>query len=331
MVELCPARQAVITQAVSITNDKTSEINGKEGEKEEQAAKNEHEEEDKEGKMDEKAEYTANNAGALSPTTSATNATVSTKLLELVRKIRQEPHTILQSTLAYFMHRISKKMNVTLGQEFVVAATEARRAGSLICLGDRPIHITLSRAWHRLTFFQQILLPLHMIAALLVSSLRSRQDLELVLNQLKDDQDFLLTTIDQMSKFYPSLIDTLIRERDIFMISALRKCGMYAQNHAVVAVVGRGHQSGITRDWNTEFTKEHIALIERTPNVQDRLGIRRYAPVISGIILAIITLLLISVTLRYPMTSSLVFLLLIALVNWQSRCGLRQLSMKKSD
>jgi len=61
------------------------------------------------------------------------------------------------------------------------------------------------------------------------------------------DVDVLTLVIQEMSKTFPSLIETLVNERDLYMSSTLLKV---AKEHAsVVAVVGRGHLSGIEKNW----------------------------------------------------------------------------------
>ncbi|KAL5972794.1 hypothetical protein ACLOJK_039600 [Asimina triloba] len=67
--------------------------------------------------------------------------------------------------------------------------------------------------------------------------------------QLKemDDVDMLTLVIQEMSKEFPTLMETLLHERDLYMSSTLLRV---ASEHAsVVAVVGKGHLQGIKKHW----------------------------------------------------------------------------------
>ncbi|XP_011627595.1 traB domain-containing protein isoform X2 [Amborella trichopoda] len=62
-----------------------------------------------------------------------------------------------------------------------------------------------------------------------------------------NDADMLTLVIQEMSKVFPSLMETLVFERDLYMSSTLNKV---ASEHAsVVAVVGKGHVLGIKKNW----------------------------------------------------------------------------------
>uniref|UniRef100_A0A803MY64 TraB family protein n=1 Tax=Chenopodium quinoa TaxID=63459 RepID=A0A803MY64_CHEQI len=67
--------------------------------------------------------------------------------------------------------------------------------------------------------------------------------------QLKemDDVDMLTFVIQEMSKEFPTLMETLVNERDLYMSSTLLRIAR--ENTSVVAVVGKGHLQGIKRNW----------------------------------------------------------------------------------
>ncbi|CAI0550557.1 unnamed protein product [Linum tenue] len=108
--------------------------------------------------------------------------------------------------------------------------------------------------------------------------------------QLKemDDVDMLTLVIQEMSKQFPTLMETLVHERDQYMASMLHR---YACEHSsVVAVVGRGHLQGIKKNWQQPVSMEDLLEIP-TPKpkvsalkVITSLGVG--AAIISGIYLA---------------------------------------------
>ncbi|CAH2038864.1 unnamed protein product [Thlaspi arvense] len=72
--------------------------------------------------------------------------------------------------------------------------------------------------------------------------------------QLKelDNVDMVTLVIQEMSKEFPSLMDTLVHERDQYMASTLLRVA--SEHSSVVAVIGRGHINGIKKNWKQPIT-----------------------------------------------------------------------------
>eukprot|EP00268_Persea_americana_P017867 TRINITY_DN18714_c0_g1_i4.p1 TRINITY_DN18714_c0_g1~~TRINITY_DN18714_c0_g1_i4.p1 ORF type:complete len:143 (+),score=24.53 TRINITY_DN18714_c0_g1_i4:449-877(+) len=92
--------------------------------------------------------------------------------------------------------------------------------------------------WHKAKFlfyilFQAIFLP-------------SPEDLNKMLKEM-DDVDMLTLVIQEMSREFPTLMETLLYERDLYMSSTLLKVA--SEHSSVVAVVGKGHLQGIKKHW----------------------------------------------------------------------------------
>ncbi|CAN1226291.1 TraB domain-containing protein [Linum grandiflorum] len=86
--------------------------------------------------------------------------------------------------------------------------------------------------------------------------------------QLKEmeDVDMLTLAIREMSKAYPTLMETLVHERDQYMASMLHKAA--SEHSLVVAVVGRGHLPGIKKHWQQPVSIEELMKIpDRKPVV----------------------------------------------------------------
>lgn len=79
-----------------------------------------------------------------------------------------------------------------------------------------------------------------------------------------DDVDMLTLIIQEMSKEFPTLMDTLVHERDQFISTTLLRVAK--EHHSVVAVVGKGHLSGIEKNWQQPVTIED--LLEMPPQKQ---------------------------------------------------------------
>ena len=173
----------------------------------------------------------------------------------------------------------AKKLNVTIGGEFrsafQSAVTQQKQfwrqehftqsdEGTInhqqyhpcaIILGDRPVRITLSRAWESLRFFGKCKLVL----CLLWSSIRQPSEKELkewmesILNDRTGKNDLMSKAIEDMGKSFPSIKKVIIEERDDFMTAKIKQCAdmlmqMQDENRkhrVIVAVVGAGHCNGM--------------------------------------------------------------------------------------
>ncbi|KAJ4977134.1 hypothetical protein NE237_002240 [Protea cynaroides] len=163
---------------------------------------------------------------------------------EMVDMWRKKNANVFGILYSWFLAKLANKLEVLPGSEFRVAFEEAMQYGGKVILGDRPVHITIQRTWgkmslwHRAKFlycllFQAIFLP-------------SPEELNKMLKEM-DDVDMLTLVIQEMSKAFPTLMETLVQERDLYMSSTLLKV---ASEHAsVVAVVGKGHLQGIKKHW----------------------------------------------------------------------------------
>ncbi|KAG6512036.1 hypothetical protein ZIOFF_030127 [Zingiber officinale] len=71
-----------------------------------------------------------------------------------------------------------------------------------------------------------------------------------------DNVDMLTLVIQEMSKAFPTLIDTLLHERDMYMSSTL--LNVAREHSSVVAVVGKGHLAGIKKNWKQPVEMKHL-------------------------------------------------------------------------
>lgn len=163
-----------------------------------------------------------------------------TEMIDMWKK-KQNIFGILYS---WFLAKVADKLEVLPGSEFRVAFEEAMKYGGKVILGDRPVQVTLRRTWGKMPlwhktkllyslFFQAVFLP-------------SPEDLNRMLKEM-DDVDMLTLVIQEMSKEFPTLMETLVNERDQYMSSTLLKVA--SEHTSVVAVVGKGHVQGIQRQW----------------------------------------------------------------------------------
>lgn len=150
-----------------------------------------------------------------------------------------------------------------------------------VVLGDRPLRITLLRAWESLRLFGKIKLVL----ALLWSSIWQPSDKELrewmesVLNDRTGKSDLMKKAMDELAKSFPTLKRVIIDERDDFMAAKIKQTAemlAYSTNHdderVIVAVIGAGHCNGILEKLldtkSSEIPAEILSNITKTKRIR---------------------------------------------------------------
>ncbi|XP_065620276.1 uncharacterized protein LOC111996073 isoform X3 [Quercus suber] len=104
--------------------------------------------------------------------------------------------------------------------------------------------ITIRRTWAKMPLWHKIKLLYSLLFQAVF--LPSPEDLNKMLKEM-DDVDVLTLVIQEMSKEFPTLMETLVHERDRYMSSTLLKIA--SEHSSVVAVVGKGHLQGIKKHW----------------------------------------------------------------------------------
>ncbi|KAG9445081.1 hypothetical protein H6P81_016421 [Aristolochia fimbriata] len=147
----------------------------------------------------------------------------------------------LRLLLAVFTSKISADSNRSFGDEFRSARMASEEVGAQIVLGDRPIEITLSRAWSSLKWDEK----LNFVAAILRGI--ASPSLDTTDNHLKDQEmdGAPLQLYEQLSFSFPSLLQPLIYERDIYLAWSLKRSKAVNNVKRVVGVIGKGHLNGV--------------------------------------------------------------------------------------
>uniref|UniRef100_A0A2P2K0H0 TraB domain-containing protein-like n=2 Tax=Rhizophora mucronata TaxID=61149 RepID=A0A2P2K0H0_RHIMU len=170
-------------------------------------------------------------------------------------------HNLFGILYSWFLAKVANKLEVFPGSEFRVAFEEARKYGAKVILGDRPVQITLRRTWDKMPLWHKAKLVYSLLFQAVF--LPSPEDLNKMLKEM-DDVDMLTLVIQEMSKEFPTLMETLVHERDQYMSSMLVRA---AREHtSVVAVVGKGHLQGIKKHWRQPVVmKDLLELPSRKP------------------------------------------------------------------
>ncbi|XP_024990961.1 traB domain-containing protein isoform X1 [Cynara cardunculus var. scolymus] len=146
----------------------------------------------------------------------------------------------LRLLLATFSSKISSNINRPFGDEFRAARKASEEISAQVVLGDRPIEITLQRAWSSLKWSEKLSLVVAILRGITSSSDQSKINFK---ESTTNDSDFQL--YEQLSFSYPSLLQPLIHERDTYIAWSLKRSKAVRNGKRVVGVIGRGHLNGV--------------------------------------------------------------------------------------
>ncbi|XP_024365398.1 uncharacterized protein [Physcomitrium patens] len=147
----------------------------------------------------------------------------------------------LRLLLAGVSKRLSASAGVATGEEFRAARKAAEALGAQIVLGDRPIEITLQRAWRSLKWDERLRFGATLVQGMSDKNLNVSEE---SLQMLKSD-DALSAMFGELSSRFPSLMQPLIHERDMYLAWSLKRSKAVNGCKRVVGVVGKGHLRGI--------------------------------------------------------------------------------------
>lgn len=142
--------------------------------------------------------------------------------------------------------------------------------GCHVILGDRPVRLTLLRAWEALGIWQRIKL----ICCLLLSCIKQPSEKELLqwMESIMNDptNDILSQSMEELGKHFPPIVTTVIHERDVYMATKLLQTMTMMEPpqtasermHTIVAIVGAGHIPGIKKVLNDFIDDSEKAVSE---------------------------------------------------------------------
>nr|GME20373.1 traB domain-containing protein isoform X1 [Ipomoea batatas] len=148
----------------------------------------------------------------------------------------------LRLLLAFFSSKLSSNVNRPFGDEFRAARKVSEEIGAQIVLGDRPIEITLERAWNSLKLKEKFGLVSSVVRGITSSS----SDLDIkTLQEWSSKNNNTFQLYEQLSFSYPSLLQPLIHERDTYLAWSLKRSKAVNRSKKVVGVIGNGHMNGV--------------------------------------------------------------------------------------
>ena len=158
--------------------------------------------------------------------------------LDLVKILKRKEGFLLLANLmlSSFQRRMGLNAGVKPGDEMIAAMNAAEEGGIRCTLVDRPIQITLKRAWGKNSFWGKCKL-----LATLLSSAFSKEEIEPEeIEKLKErnEMDSMMT---ELAEYMPVIKEVLIDERDRYLASKI----WASEGNNIVAVLGAGHLPGV--------------------------------------------------------------------------------------
>ncbi|XP_047341387.1 traB domain-containing protein-like [Impatiens glandulifera] len=169
-------------------------------------------------------------------------------------------HNLFGVLYSWFLAKVASKLEVFPGAEFRTGYDEAMKYGGKVILGDRPVNVTLRRTWGKMPLWHKTKLIYSLLFQALF--LPDPEELNRMLKEM-DDIDMLTLVIQEMSKQFPTLMETLVHERDQYMSSMLLRVA--GDHNSVVAVVGKGHLQGIKKHWKQPVEMTRLLNMDLQP------------------------------------------------------------------
>lgn len=158
--------------------------------------------------------------------------------LDLVKVFKRKEGFMLLANLilSSYQRRMGLNAGVKPGDE-MIAAMEAAEENNIRCsLVDRPIQITLKRAWGKNSFWGKCKL-----LATLISSAFSKEEVDPAEIEKLKERNEMDSMMNELSEYMPVIKEVLIDERDQYLASKIWE----SEGNNLVAVLGAGHLPGV--------------------------------------------------------------------------------------
>ncbi len=160
--------------------------------------------------------------------------------LDVIKVLKQGKGFLLLANLVLgsFQRRMGADVGVKPGDEMKEAIAVAEAEGIPTALVDRPIQVTLRRAWAKNGFWGKVKLLATLVASAFSDDDIKSEDIE----KLKE-QGAMDGMMEELAKELPTVKEVLIDERDRYLASHIWE----AKGTKIVAILGAGHLPGTER------------------------------------------------------------------------------------
>ena len=168
------------------------------------------------------------------------------KDLDIIKVLKRGEALLILANLilSSFQKRMGQNIGVKPGDEMRAAIDVAQDKNIPFELVDRPIKVTLNRAWAKNSFWGKCKL----LAALISSAFTKEEISEEEIESLKKENE-MDSMMGELSEYLPKVKEVLIDERDRYLAAHIWECkNEYCdQAKSVTAILGAGHLPGVQK------------------------------------------------------------------------------------
>ncbi len=140
--------------------------------------------------------------------------------------------------LTSFQRKVGMNTGIKPGEEMKRAIEVARELNIPFSFSDRPVQMTLQRAWAKSNFWNKMKL-----LASLISSVFTKEEVDAEEVEALKKKGALEDMMGELASYLPSVKSVLIDERDQYLATNIYK----SPGSKVLAVVGAGHMAGMVK------------------------------------------------------------------------------------
>ncbi len=208
----------------------------------------------------------------------------SWKNLDIISVLKKNQGFVLMANLilASFQKKMGSNVGVKPGEDMRAAYEKAKELGIKTQMVDRPVKVTLKRAWAKNSFIGKMKLLSIMIASIFDTEEVSSDQIESLKNSSEMDN-----MMSELSSYLPAVKKVLIDERDLYLASHIYSC----EGNKVLAVLGAGHIPGVIAHLNAIAEGKESANTDEISEVPEKkLSSKIIGWIIPVIIIALIAL-----------------------------------------
>ncbi len=169
----------------------------------------------------------------------------SWKNLDIVKVLKSGQGFVLMANLilSSFQKRMGADVGVKPGEEMKAAITVAEELNIPAVMVDRPIQMTLKRAWAKNSLWGKCKLLAVLLSSAFERSEISAEEIEKLKNESEMD-----SMMKEIAEYLPAVKAVLIDERDRYLASHIWEAQVNgAPAKKTIAVLGAGHLPGVVR------------------------------------------------------------------------------------
>jgi len=162
------------------------------------------------------------------------------KEIDIIKLLKEGKGFLLLANLALqaFQKKLGLEMGVKPGDEMKAAIEMSKELNIKTALVDRPVQVTLKRAWAKSSFANKTKLVAIMLSSVFVDEKLSPEEIEKL--KMESAMDGVMADV---SDELPNIKEVLIDERDQYLASKIWK----TEGKKLIAVLGAGHLPGVER------------------------------------------------------------------------------------